>query len=91
MSPGVAAYTEENPADIQLGEAYSSSIINAVMHSPAWPKTALLFMYDEHGGYYDHVRPAGRDPARRHPARGRARARTRRRRGTSTACASRRS
>ena len=62
MSPGVAAYTEENPADIQLGEAYSSSMINAVMHSPAWPKTALLFMYDEHGGYYDHVPPPAAIP-----------------------------
>jgi phospholipase C len=57
VSAGVEAYTEENPADIQLGEAFSSSVINAVMHSPAWPRTALLFMYDEHGGYYDHVPP----------------------------------
>ena len=62
VSPGVAAYSEENPADVQLGEAYSSSIINAVMSSPAWPKTALLFMYDEHGGYYDHVRPPAAVP-----------------------------
>jgi phospholipase C len=55
VSPGVALYTEENPADIQLGEAFSASVINAVLQSPAWPKTVLLFMYDEHGGYYDHV------------------------------------
>ena len=32
------------------------------MHSPAWPKTALLFMYDEHGGYYDHVAPPAAIP-----------------------------
>jgi phospholipase C len=57
VSPGVTAYTEENPRDIQLGEAYSASVINAVLHSPAWPRTALFFMYDEHGGYYDHVPP----------------------------------
>jgi phospholipase C len=57
VSPGVAAYSEENPADVQLGEAYSASIVNAVMHGPAWPTTALFFMYDEHGGYYDHVPP----------------------------------
>lgn len=50
MSPGVAFYTEENPSDIQLGEASSPSVINAIMGSPAWPKTVLLFMYDEHGG-----------------------------------------
>ena len=32
------------------------------MHSPAWPKTVLLFMYDEHGGYYDHVAPPAAVP-----------------------------
>jgi phospholipase C len=57
VSPGINAYTEENPHDVQLGEAYSASLINAVMQSPAWPSTVLLFMYDEHGGYYDHVPP----------------------------------
>jgi phospholipase C len=57
LSPGVTAYTEENPRDIQLGEAYSASVINAVLASPAWPSTLLVFMYDEHGGYYDHVPP----------------------------------
>jgi phospholipase C len=55
ISPGHHDYSEENPGDLQLGEAYSSSIINALMHGPAWEKTVLLFMYDEHGGYYDHV------------------------------------
>src|SRR4029079_2375009 len=44
-------------ADIQLGEAYSASIVDAVMQSPCWSSTVLLFMYDEHGGYYDHVPP----------------------------------
>jgi phospholipase C len=57
ISPGDTKYTEESPADIQNGEAYSSSIINAVMNSPCWPSTVMLFMYDEHGGYYDHVAP----------------------------------
>ncbi|HKA82722.1 MAG TPA: alkaline phosphatase family protein [Acidimicrobiales bacterium] len=57
VSPGVTAYTEENPRDIQLGEAFSASVINAVLASPAWPRTVLVFMYDEHGGYYDHVAP----------------------------------
>jgi len=57
ISPGDNTYTEENPADIQNGEAYSASIINAVMASPLWPTTAMFFMYDEHGGAYDHVPP----------------------------------
>ena len=57
ISPGHHVYSEEDPSDIQLGEAYSASIINALMQGPAWEKTALFFMYDEHGGYYDHVPP----------------------------------
>jgi phospholipase C len=58
ISPGAAGtYTEEDPADIQNGEAYSSAIINAVMHGPGWRNTVMFFMYDEHGGYYDHVPP----------------------------------
>ena len=44
VSPGVTAYTEENPRDIQLGEAYSASVINAVLASPAWPRTVLECM-----------------------------------------------
>jgi phospholipase C len=32
------------------------------MQSPLWPKTVLVFMYDEHGGYYDHVPPPAAQP-----------------------------
>ena len=49
---------EENPADITIGENFMSSIVNAVLKSPAWPNTLLVWTYDEHGGYYDHVPPA---------------------------------
>ena len=27
------------------------------MQGPAWEKTALIWVYDEHGGWYDHVPP----------------------------------
>jgi phospholipase C len=27
------------------------------MNGPAWESTLLLWIYDEHGGYYDHVPP----------------------------------
>jgi phospholipase C len=60
---GVANYSaaqdqdEENPADIQVGESFVQSVVDAVLASPAWPRTLLIFTYDEHGGYYDHVPP----------------------------------
>jgi phospholipase C len=50
---------EENPQDIAIGEAFVSSVVNAVMASPLWPRTLLVWTYDEHGGYYDHVPPLG--------------------------------
>jgi len=57
VSPGFNSYTEENPHDVQLGEAFTARIVNAVMDGPGWEKTVMFFMYDEHGGYYDHVPP----------------------------------
>jgi phospholipase C len=49
--------SEENPEDVQLGEAFVARIANAVMNSPKWHRTLMIWLYDEHGGYYDHVPP----------------------------------
>ncbi len=49
--------SEENPQNIQIGEEFVSRLVHAAMTSPAWPKTLLIWCYDEHGGYYDHVPP----------------------------------
>ncbi len=49
--------SEENPQDIRVGEQFAAKVINAAMHGPAWDKTLLIWTYDEHGGYYDHVPP----------------------------------
>ncbi len=48
---------EEDPQDMSYGENWAYSALNAVLHSPAWPRTLLIYTYDEHGGYYDHVPP----------------------------------
>jgi phospholipase C len=48
---------EENPADAAEGEAAVARIVRAVMASPNWERTLLIWNYDEHGGYYDHVPP----------------------------------
>ncbi|HVV77031.1 MAG TPA: alkaline phosphatase family protein [Mycobacteriales bacterium] len=48
---------EENPQNIKFGEAFVAGVVNAVINSPAWRQTLLLWFYDEHGGYYDHVPP----------------------------------
>jgi phospholipase C len=49
-------FSEEN-GDISVGEAYAALFIQAAMNGPAWEKTAVIWTYDEHGGWYDHVPP----------------------------------
>ncbi len=57
VDPDFSLNSEENPQDIALGEAFSARVINAVMGGKGWPHTLLVWLYDEHGGYYDHVPP----------------------------------
>jgi phospholipase C len=48
--------------NVQAGELFIASIYKAVKDSPLWPNTALLVVYDEHGGIYDHVVPPACTP-----------------------------
>jgi phospholipase C len=57
VDPDFGLWSEENPQDIRVGEAFSAKVINAVMTGKGWPRTLLIWLYDEHGGYYDHVAP----------------------------------
>ncbi len=57
VDPDFSAFSEENPQDIRRGESFAAEIVNRVMHGRGWPHTLLIWVYDEHGGYYDHVLP----------------------------------
>lgn len=46
------------PADVKDGQAFVRQIVEAVVASPAWDSTLLVIVYDEHGGFYDHVPPS---------------------------------
>ena len=44
--------------NVQAGEAFIASVYNAIKGNAAlWASTALLIVYDEHGGIFDHVIP----------------------------------
>jgi phospholipase C len=45
------------PADVQVGEAWAKQIYDAAVGSALWEKTALIFTFDEGGGFFDHVPP----------------------------------
>jgi phospholipase C len=48
---------EHPPADVQVGEAWTRQLYEAVAGSPVWDSTVMLFTYDEAGGFFDHVPP----------------------------------
>ncbi|HEX6268660.1 MAG TPA: alkaline phosphatase family protein [Anaerolineales bacterium] len=45
------------PFSLCVGENYAVRVLNAVMNGPQWPTTALFLVWDEWGGFYDHVEP----------------------------------
>jgi phospholipase C len=48
-------HTDHN---VQAGELFIASVYNAIkQNASVWESTALLIVYDEHGGIYDHVPP----------------------------------
>jgi len=49
--------SDDYPENIQSGAAYAAGLINALMTSPSWKDSAMIFTYDEAGGFYDHVQP----------------------------------
>jgi phospholipase C len=57
IDPDFDHSSEENPQNIVHGEVFAASVVQAVMRSPAWPRTLLVWTFDEGGGYYDHVPP----------------------------------
>ncbi|HTW03737.1 MAG TPA: alkaline phosphatase family protein [Streptosporangiaceae bacterium] len=57
VEPNYDTQSEEDPQNIVVGEAFAASVVNAVMTGPAWRSTLLIWTYDEHGGYFDHVPP----------------------------------
>jgi phospholipase C len=49
--------------NIQAGETFIASVYNAIkQNANLWQSTALLVVYDEHGGIYDHVPPPNCSP-----------------------------
>lgn len=45
------------PADVQAGQQFVRHVVETVVASPKWHKTLLIIVYDEHGGFFDHVPP----------------------------------
>jgi phospholipase C len=55
---GIDNVTDDHPtANLQDGETWSRTIYEHATASSLWPGLALLWTYDEAGGFFDHVPP----------------------------------
>jgi phospholipase C len=45
------------PSDVRAGQSLVLEVYEALRNSPRWDDTLLVVVYDEHGGFYDHVPP----------------------------------
>jgi phospholipase C len=49
---------DEHPhGDVRLGQAWMADVVRAFVNSPNYRRGALFIIYDEWGGFFDHVRP----------------------------------
>ena len=55
------AVSEHPPGATSAGQAYVTSLVNAVMAGPDWNSTAIFVSWDDWGGFYDHVVPPSVD------------------------------
>lgn len=51
------ADSDHPPASMCQGENWTVQRINEVMRSSMWPSTAIVLVWDDFGGFYDHVPP----------------------------------
>jgi len=49
--------SEHPPGSLRSGQKFVKSLIQALMRSDAWNSSAFLLVYDDWGGWYDHVVP----------------------------------
>ena len=49
------------PSDVRAGQALVLELYEALRKSPQWESTLLVIIYDEHGGFYDHLLPPAVD------------------------------
>ncbi len=50
-------HSDHPPANIANGQAYVTNLINTIMAGPDWDSTAIFLVWDDWGGFYDHVQP----------------------------------
>lgn len=55
--------SSHHPLDgLSGGDQLVARVYNAIRNSPLWESSMLIILYDEHGGFYDSVKPGAATP-----------------------------
>ena len=57
LDPNFGLNDDHPPHHQMLGQQFMASVYAALADSPQWENCLLVIIYDEHGGYFDHVPP----------------------------------
>ncbi|HWU89498.1 MAG TPA: alkaline phosphatase family protein, partial [Kofleriaceae bacterium] len=57
IDPSFGTNDDHPPAHPILGQELLAAVYTALARSPQWDNCMLVVVYDEHGGYFDHVPP----------------------------------
>jgi len=58
LTPSLAGSDHPGPGqNICTGENWTVSKVNEIMHSQLWGSTVIILVWDDFGGFYDHVKP----------------------------------
>lgn len=57
IEPDFALADDHPPHHPVLAQRTAAYLVNALVNSPSWSKSLLVIVYDEHGGFFDHVKP----------------------------------
>ncbi len=49
--------SEHPPGNLETGQRFVKTLIQELMRSTSWDSSAFLLVYDDWGGWYDHVAP----------------------------------
>jgi phospholipase C len=62
ITPEIAVASEGEFEDNQVGEAFTASVFEAATAGPQWQRMLFIIVWDEGGGFYDHVPPPAAVP-----------------------------
>ncbi|HLH99450.1 MAG TPA: alkaline phosphatase family protein, partial [Acidimicrobiales bacterium] len=62
ITPDTSFISEGEYQDDQLGEAFTATVFEALAGGPQWSRAMLVVVWDEGGGFYDHVPPPSAVP-----------------------------